>query len=147
MAMAQILDVLSLVMLSSGAIFCLIAGIGLNRMPDFYARIHAAGIADTLGATLILVGLLLQCDPPHLFSGHPDLVGIKLVMVLGFLWLTSPTSTHALAQSAYAHGLEPILATSTPVDPEVARLPDSPVQTEAAENYAEEADTDPGVEE
>ncbi len=143
--MALVLDILSWVFLSAGAVFCIIAGIGLNRMPDFYARIHAGGVADTLGAALILVGLMFQCDWAGLFSLHPDLVGVKLVMVLVFLWISSPTSTHALAQSAYAHGLEPVLARSAPVDPEVARIPDGPVQTDAAEQYAEEGDTDPGV--
>jgi multicomponent Na+:H+ antiporter subunit G len=143
--MSLVLDGLSWVLLSGGAIFCIISGIGLNRMPDFYARIHAAGIADTLGAAMILLGLLLQCDPPHLFSGHPDLVGIKLMMVLGFLWITSPTSTHALAQSAYAHGLEPVLAKTTPIDPEARRLPKGHVHTEAADHYHEEDTTDPGT--
>ena len=143
--MALFLDILSGILLTGGAAFCIIAGIGLNRMPDFYGRIHAAGIADTLGAALILVGLMLQCDWVALFSLHPDLVGVKLLMVLVFLWISSPTSTHALAQSAYAHGLEPVLARSAPVDPEAERLPATPVQTDAAEHYAEEGDTDPGV--
>jgi multicomponent Na+:H+ antiporter subunit G len=143
--MALVLDILSWVMLTGGAAFCIIAGVGLNRMPDFYGRIHAAGIADTLGAALILGGLMLQCDWVALFSLHPDLVGVKLVMVLVFLWISGPTSTHALAQSAYAHGLEPVLAQSVPVDPEASRLPETPVRTDAAEHYAEEGDTDPGV--
>ncbi len=143
--MALALDVLSWILLTGGALFCMVGGIGLNRMPDFYSRIHAAGVGDTLGAALILVGLMLQCDWVALFSLHPDLVGVKLVMVLVFLWISGPTSTHALAQSAYAHGLEPVLARSAPVDPEAARLPDTPVHTDAAEHYAEKGDTDPGV--
>ncbi len=140
------LDVLSWVLLASGAGLCVIAGIGMHRFPDFYARLHASGISDTLGAGLILLGLFLQCDLVALFSLHPDLTSVKLVMVLVFLLLTSPTATHALAQSAYGHGLEPVLARTKPVDPEVARLPADPVHTEAADAYREAADTDPGVE-
>ncbi|MFP6654330.1 MAG: monovalent cation/H(+) antiporter subunit G, partial [Myxococcota bacterium] len=40
-----------------GSVFSVIGGIGMIRMPDFYTRSHAAGITDTLGATLILLGL------------------------------------------------------------------------------------------
>ena len=83
--------------LVGGSIFCLIGGIGILRMPDFYTRGHAAGITDTLGAGLILLGLMFQAGP--------TLVAVKLLMVLFFLYVTSPTATHALFQSAYAAGM------------------------------------------
>jgi multicomponent Na+:H+ antiporter subunit G len=67
------------------------------RMPDFYTRGHAAGITDTLGAGLILLGLMFQAGV--------SLISAKLVMVLFFLYVTSPTSTHALFKSAYAGGI------------------------------------------
>ena len=57
--MTLAIDILSGFFLVSGAIFCVISGIGLIRMPDFYARSHAAGIGDTLGAGLILIGLMI----------------------------------------------------------------------------------------
>ena len=55
-----VLDVLSGVLLGAGAFFVLSGGVGLLRFPDFYTRIHAAGITDSAGAGLILLGLLLQ---------------------------------------------------------------------------------------
>lgn len=90
-------DLVSWVFLSLGTFFCLVGGIGLLRMPDFYCRTHAAGITDTLGAGLILTGLIPQAGL--------SLVSIKLVTVLVFLWLTSPTSTHALTKAAYWGGV------------------------------------------
>ena len=101
-ALETVLAALSWALLLAGSAFAIVGGIGLLRLPDFYSRIHGAGITDTMGAGLILVGLMLQAP-----SG---LVVVKLVMILFFLLLTSPTSTHALSQSALAYGLEPWLA-------------------------------------
>jgi multicomponent Na+:H+ antiporter subunit G len=84
--------------LVAGSIFCIIGGIGMLRMPDFYTRTHAASITDTLGATLILVGLGLH-------SGL-NLITVKLVFVLVFLYVTSPTAAHALVKAAYSKGLD-----------------------------------------
>lgn len=90
-------DAVSWLCLIGGSIFCLIGGVGMVRMPDFYTRGHAAGLTDTLGAGLILLGLMFQAGI--------SLVTVKLVMVLFFLFVTSPTSTHALFKSAYAGGV------------------------------------------
>lgn len=84
--------------LVAGSFFSVISGIGVLRMPDFYTRSHAAGIADTLGATLILLGLGIH-------SGA-NLVTVKLVFIFLFLFLTTPTATHALVKAAYSKGLE-----------------------------------------
>ena len=85
-------------LLVSGSVFCVIGGIGMIRMPDFYTRSHAASITDTLGATLILVGLALH-------SGA-NLVTVKLFFVLFLLYVTSPTAAHALVKAAYSKGLD-----------------------------------------
>ena len=76
----------------------MIGGIGMLRMPDFYTRTHAASLTDTMGATLILLGLALH-------SGL-NLVTVKLVLILVFLYLTSPTAAHALVKAAYSRGLD-----------------------------------------
>jgi multicomponent Na+:H+ antiporter subunit G len=98
---ATILDVLSWIFIGAGSILVLTGGIGLLRFPDFYTRIHAAGITDTMGAWLILVGLM--------FVAGWTLVTAKLVMLLIFLAITSPLSSHALAKAAFMRGLGPML--------------------------------------
>ena len=98
----SILEVLSWVCLMAGCGFAVTGGIGLLRLPDFFSRTHAGGVTDTMGAGLILVGLMLQ-------SGL-SLITLKLAMILIFLFVTSPTSAHALAQAATARGLRPLLA-------------------------------------
>ena len=87
------------ILLCLGTFFCLVGGVGIHRMPDFYARTHAASITDTLGAGLVLVGLMFLCEHQHWT------VLVKLGMVWLFLLLTSPTSGHALVKAAAAHGV------------------------------------------
>jgi multicomponent Na+:H+ antiporter subunit G len=90
--MEAAVDILSWVLLAAGSAFAVIGGVGLLRLPDVYARMHAAGITDTLGAGLILAGLMLQAG----WSG----VTVKLILILIFLLYTSPTSSYALANDA-----------------------------------------------
>ena len=99
--MTAVIDSLSWVLLVAGAVFSVIGGIGILRMPDFYTRMHAASITDTAGMTLMLAGLMLQAGL--------TLVTAKLVFILVFLVITSPTATHALGRAALHDGVEPQL--------------------------------------
>jgi multicomponent Na+:H+ antiporter subunit G len=98
---AWLLDALSWACLLGGGAFAVVSGIGMLRFSDFYTRLHAAAVLDTLGAGLILLGLVLQSDW--------NLVTVKLFLVLSFLVLTGPTATHALAKAARHGGLCPRL--------------------------------------
>jgi multicomponent Na+:H+ antiporter subunit G len=100
--MSLAVDILSWACLVAGGIFCIIGAVGLVRMPDFYTRVHAASIVDTLGAGLILLGLMLQAG----FT----LVSVKLFMLGMLLFFASPTATHALTRAALVRGVEPLLA-------------------------------------
>ncbi len=95
--MTVVLDIVSGVLLAAGALFVLSGGVGLLRFPDFYTRIHAAGITDSAGAGLILLGLLLR--------GAGWETGIRLVIIMLFLAVTSPTATHILAHAARRDGV------------------------------------------
>ena len=116
--MAVLLDIVSWVLLVAGSIFCMIGGLGLIRLPDVYARMHGAGITDTLGAGLILAGLMVQ--------GGFSQVTVKLILILIFLLFTSPTSTYALANAAYHRGLEPLLGKPRPDKPRAGKKDDAP---------------------
>lgn len=102
--MAPFVDLASWACLVLGSVFCLIGGIGLLRLPDFYSRMHGGGITDTLGAGLVLIGLMLQAGA--------SLVTVKLVTILAIALLASPTSTHALARAALRSGLQPFTSES-----------------------------------
>lgn len=96
---ALIVDVLSWACLLIGTGFAVIGGIGIVRLPDLYARMHGAGMIDTLGAAMILLGLMLQAGL--------SLVTVKLILIGVFLFFTSPATTFALARAALAAGVMP----------------------------------------
>jgi multicomponent Na+:H+ antiporter subunit G len=95
------LDLASVALLASGGFFIIIGSLGLVRFPDFYCRVHAAGVTDTLGAWLVILGLVLQS--PSM------LVATKLLIIALFVFFTSPTATHAIANAAFTAGEKPWL--------------------------------------
>ena len=96
------IDGLSWVCLVAGSLFCVVGAVGLLRMPDFYTRMHAVSVIETLGAGFILLGLLLQAGL--------TLVAVKLLIIALLIFFTNPTATHALALAAMERGLKPLLA-------------------------------------
>ena len=101
--MTILIDLVSVCISWSGSFFSIIGGIGIVRLPEFFSRMHGGGITDTMGAGMIMIGLM--------FQGGLSLVTVKLLMILFFLMVTSPSSCHALAKSAMSHGLKPVLDT------------------------------------
>ena len=99
--MGTVLDVLSWIFLLGGAIFLLVGAIGALRFPDFYTRLHAVSVCDTMGAGLVLVGLMLQ--------GGLSLVTVKLLLMFYFMMFTGPTAVHALAEAAMQSKLKPVV--------------------------------------
>jgi multicomponent Na+:H+ antiporter subunit G len=94
-----LIDILSWACLLIGGAVGIIGGLGLVRLPDFFTRLHAAGVAETLCPALVVLGLVLQ-------SGL-SLLTLKLVLILLFLLFTAPTATHAVARAALVDGVEP----------------------------------------
>ncbi len=95
------IDLLSWVSLMVGSIFLIIGTIGLIRFPDFFTRLHASSVVDTLGFILIMMGLMLQAGL--------SLVTVKLILIVIFILLTSPTAAHALAKAALHGEVKPLL--------------------------------------
>ena len=99
--MNTLLDLLSWISLTAGSIFLIIGAIGLVRFPDFFTRLHAAIVVDTLGCILIMLGLMLQAGL--------SIVTVKLILVVIFILSTSPTAAHALAKAALHGEVKPLL--------------------------------------
>lgn len=106
--MATALDIASWVLLTLGGISVLIGGLGALRMPDLYTRMHAASVTDSIGAILVLAGIMLQAGL--------SLATIKLAAILLFLLLTSPTASNALAAAAMLAGSQPGIDTTSKRD-------------------------------
>ncbi len=97
--MTLLADIISWACLLSGGALCMIGGLGLLRLPDLFSRMHAAGIIDTLGMGLIMLGLMFQAG----FT----LITVKLIIIVVFILFTSPTATHAVAKAALHGGVTP----------------------------------------
>ncbi|WEK52531.1 MAG: monovalent cation/H(+) antiporter subunit G [Candidatus Kaistia colombiensis] len=95
-------DIVAGLFLFAGAFFLLAGAIGMNRMPDLFTRMHAASVADTLGVSLMLVGMV--------FLAGFTLVTVKLVFLMAFLLFMGPVASHALAAAALQAGVKPVLA-------------------------------------
>lgn len=101
-----VVDVLSWACLVVGSLLVITGGIGLLRLPDFFTRLHGASIPDTMGAGMIVIGLVLQ-------SGLNQ-TSAKLILILLFMFFTGPTATHALAKAALHGKLRPKLSDGGP---------------------------------
>lgn len=99
--MENISSYIGIIFMVAGAFFIFTSALGLLRMPDFFTRLHPAGIADSLGAPLVLIGVAIE-NGFSLFSG-------KIILLILFLMITSPTACHALAHAAVISGLKPTL--------------------------------------
>ena len=100
--MAVLADIISWVLLTLGGAFVFIGGVGALRMPNLYTRIHAASLTDTMGAVLVITGIMVQAGA--------SLATVKLAAILLFLLLTSPTASNALASAALLAGVRPDIA-------------------------------------
>lgn len=76
-----------------GCFFLLVAAVGLNRMPDFYMRIHGAAKSTTLGITAVILSTAL-------YFGTAASV-TRAILVVVFFFITAPIATHVLARAAY----------------------------------------------
>ncbi|TYT74075.1 monovalent cation/H(+) antiporter subunit G [Desulfobotulus mexicanus] len=101
-----IFDILIALLLIAGCIFVLGGALGILRMPDFYTRLHAASLLDTTALVCLLGAALL-----YVLSQHPDMHGIitslKIILIAVFVFITSPTATHAIADAGRRAGMKP----------------------------------------
>jgi multicomponent Na+:H+ antiporter subunit G len=112
-----VLDLIVVLLLCGGLLLFTGTTVGLLRFPDFYCRVHAAGKGDTLSTMLLLGGLILY--HLHDFSGASLLVGLKLFLIILFVFVASPTATHAIIDAGY-EARAPYWAKPAPPDSESA---------------------------
>lgn len=97
--MIAFLQYLSAAVLVIGALFSLLAAVGILRLPDLFTRMHAASKAGAVGAGLALIAVaLVSFNAP---------VILRALLGVVFLLLTTPVSAHLLARAAYQAGIRP----------------------------------------
>ncbi|MCQ4265220.1 potassium:proton antiporter [Stutzerimonas stutzeri] len=90
------IDFLAVVFMLAGVVFLFAAIFGLLRFADPLQRIHATTKSGTVGAGLILVGVMI-----HMGDGQATFIGTATVI---FLMLTIPIAGHLLGRAAYVSG-------------------------------------------
>lgn len=111
--MATIIIIISVLLILAGIVFFLGAAVGLLRFPDFYVRMHAAGKGDTLSSLLVILGFAVY--QLHDFDNFSEdwltlLVILKLLAVVLFIFLTSPTATSALMDAGWEDDVKPVIS-------------------------------------
>ena len=91
------MNLLAALLMIAGGVFLLVSSIGLLRLPDLYSRAHAVGKSETLGSMLTLCGLAVH--------NGADLASLKMLLILGIIFITNPTATHALMRAAFRSGV------------------------------------------
>ncbi|MDK2848313.1 MAG: multicomponent Na+:H+ antiporter subunit [Desulfuromonadales bacterium] len=89
----------------AGIFFFAVGVLGVLRFPDFYTRLHAAGKCDSLAAVLVIFGIALYNLVD--FSPLNLLVSLKILAIAAFVFVASPTATHAVTEAALIIGVEP----------------------------------------
>jgi multicomponent Na+:H+ antiporter subunit G len=99
------MDIIVTLLLFAGLFFFTGGAVGILRFPDFYSRLHPAGKLDTLGLLLALIALALF--NLHHFSLGTLLTSLKIILIVVFVFLASPTATHAIVDAGVRAGLAP----------------------------------------
>jgi multicomponent Na+:H+ antiporter subunit G len=99
------INILATVLIATGILVLAFGVIGILRLPDFYTRMHAAGKTDSLGAVLAVLGFALYNGQS--LAPADLLVSLKILFIAVFIFIASPTATHAVMQTAIALGVKP----------------------------------------
>lgn len=99
MTLDLVIEALSWILILSGSAFTIVGAIGTLRFPNFWSRLHAASVSESAGMILLVVGMCLQAGA--------TLITVKLLIIAAFIFITGPTSTHAVANAAHVSGATP----------------------------------------
>ena len=99
------MNIIVIILLIAGLFFFTGGSVGILRFPDFYSRLHPAGKCDTMGLFFTLSALALYTL--HDFSLHAVLTALKIMLIVVFIFITSPTATHAIVDAGVRAGLSP----------------------------------------
>lgn len=89
---------ISAIFIFLGVFLVFTGSIGVLIFPDFYSRVHPAGKIDSLALLLVVTGCII-------YNGF-DFVAVKLLLIVAFTFIASPTATHSLMKAAYKSGVK-----------------------------------------
>ena len=101
----MLLNIIVIALILCGLFFFTGGSIGIIRLPDFYSRLHPAGKLDTAGQLMIMSALAIYVLQD--LNLHNFLTATKIVLIVVFVYITSPTATHAIVEAGVRAGLKP----------------------------------------
>jgi len=101
----MIINIFTIICLVLGCLFFIGTVVGILRLPDFYTRMHAASKGDTLSSLLLTFGFAVYNLNDFTFINV--LVSLKILFIVVFIFIASPTASHALVEAAYSIGAKP----------------------------------------
>ncbi len=102
------MTILAVIFVVMGLFFFTGGSIGILRFPDFYSRLHPAGKLDSMGLLMTMTGMAIYTVQD--LSVAAILTGLKIMLIVIFVFITSPTATHAIVDAGVRAGLEPWIA-------------------------------------
>ena len=99
------MNILVTILIICGLVFFAGGAVGILRLPDFYTRLHPAGKLDTAGQLFVMSGLAIYILQD--FTLQSFLTAVKVVLIVIFIFITSPTATHAMVDAGIRAGLKP----------------------------------------
>ena len=99
------MSLLAAIFIVSGLFFFTGGSIGILRFPDFYSRLHPAGKLDTMGLLMTMTGMALYTVQE--FTLAALFTSLKILLIVVFIFITSPTATHAILDAGVRAGLSP----------------------------------------
>ncbi len=99
------MNTIAVIMILIGLLFFTGGAVGIIRMPDFYSRLHPAGKLDTMGLLMSMLGLAVYALGDMTLG--EALTSLKIILIVVFVFITSPTATHAIVDAGVRAGLEP----------------------------------------
>jgi multicomponent Na+:H+ antiporter subunit G len=106
--LTTIMNGVILVSLLLGLLFFFATGVGILRFPDFFTRLHAAGKGDTLSTILILFACSLYAiNSADYLDKTTILSALKILLIINFIFIGSPTATHALMEAGDNSEIDP----------------------------------------
>jgi len=123
------MDIVIMIVVTLGALFVLLAAIGIVRMPDLYLRISVTTKAGTLGVGLILTGAAIYFNEASITT--------RALAIVFFLLLTAPIGAHLIGRASYYVGVP--LWKRTIVD-DLKKTDDEPTKPSITDNPDEKKD-------
>lgn len=89
-------NLIAAVLLCAGFFLMVVSAVGVVRLPDFFSRLHASSIGETLGIVLAGTGFAV-------YEGF-DLISAKILLIAAAVFLVNPVGTHLIGKAAIQAG-------------------------------------------